>query len=181
MPPIELIDSYAETNYNIAFKILAEFPAASGWGAIGQAITIAQKKKVTSIKFYLNKTGLPVADLVARIYPATGTVGSDAKPSGNPTDAPLAESDEVQCTSLSAGMSLIEFTFSGSNQITLQANTDYCFLVLPKSVTTLDVSNYFMVGADWINLTHAGNICALYDGGWQGGSSYDTIFYLYGR
>lgn len=180
MSPV-LLDYYSETNYNTSFKITKVFPSPTNWGAIGQALIITtERRKLASIKFYLKKVGLPIAKLVVRVYTPTGTVGVNARPSGNPTDIPLAESDEVECTSLSINMSLIEFTFSGSNKITFEANMGYCFLVLPKSATTLDANNYFEVGADWLVLSHAGNICALLNGAWAGGSSYDVIFYLYG-
>jgi hypothetical protein len=133
-------------------------------------------KKLSSMKFWLKKYGNPDCRLVVRAYVATGTVGTDAKPTG---DA-LAESNVVDGATLSSAGGLVEFVFTGANKITLNSGQSYCFLVLCKSATLIDGSNYFDVWVDAISPTHAGNNCVYYDGAWAGSAYYDSCFYLYG-
>jgi hypothetical protein len=174
-----LLDSYSETYIDAAFSIYAVFPptpAQSHFGAVGQAITMSVSKKLSSMKFWLKKYGNPDCQLVVRVYAATGTVGVNAKPTGEA----LAESDLVNASGLSSAGGLVEFTFSGANKISLVSGQSYCFLVLCKSATLIDGSNYFDVWVDSSSPAHAGNNCVYYDGAWAGSAYYDSCFYLYG-
>ena len=174
-----LLDSYSETYIDAGFSIYAVFPPTpeqSHFGAVGQAITMSINKKLSSIKFWLKKYGNLDCQLVVRAYAATGTVGTNARPTG---DA-LAESNVVEAATLSSSGGLVEFIFTGANKITLNNGQSYCFLVLCKSATLIDGSNYFEVWVDASSPTHAGNNCVYYDGAWAGSDVYDSCFYLYG-
>lgn len=171
-----LLDSYSESKIDAAFSIYAVFPPATLFGAVGQAVTISLSKKLSSVKFWLKKYGSPTAQVVVRVYAVTGTVGVNAKPTG---DA-IAESDVVEASSLSSAGGLVTFSFSGVNRISLVAGQSICFLALCKSATLIDGTNYFDIWVDASSPSHAGNNCVWYNNGWAGSSAYDSCFYLYG-
>jgi hypothetical protein len=85
---------------------------------------------------------------------------SDAKPVG---DLPTS------------GFQLLEFTFSGDDQITLDANGKYYIAFWYNGG---NVSNYTNLGVDDTSPTHPGNYYEMHGGSYSG---IDTIFYLYGE
>jgi len=177
LPTPKLLDSYDVTPPNTESKLLYLFPNLGSFASRGQAITTgASAKKLTSIKFWLKKIGSPVATLIAQVYASTGTVGTNAKPTGNA----LAESGSIDASSCLTGGGFIEFIFTGGQRLPLPALTDICIVVLYKSITTIDIDNHIRVGSNsGAPATHGGNACYYGDSGWAA-SSYDTLFYLYG-
>lgn len=174
---MSLLDSYTiPGSPDTMPKILDLFPAPHPYTAMGQSLTTGSTlKKITSIKFWLRKVGLPDGLLVARVYASTGSVGSTAKPTGNY----LAQSDTVDASSCSTSGAFQEFTFSGAEQINLSPLTDYCFVFLFISASVLDGYNCIWSGIDKEG-SHVGNTCYSGDPGWLAASNYDTLFYLYG-
>jgi hypothetical protein len=160
-PTPELIDSYSETNQNIGFY---------NYNELGQAFTLASAKTLTSVKFYLKKDGSPTGNGVAKIYAATGTVGTNATATGSA----LATSGTFDMSTLTTSYQLIEFTFSGYSA----SAGDYCVVL---DFDSLDGSgNYVYAGTDNSSPSHSGNLVRYVSGSWEGRSDNDTIFYLYG-
>jgi len=174
-----LIDSYSESNRNGEVNLQDEHPSDEGGKASagGQALTTpATAYHLTAVKFYLKKSGSPTGNLMAKVYSTTGTVGTDATPTG----AALAESEAVDSSTVdSSDYELVTFNFIGSNQITLSASTDY-FIDFEAHSANFDGSNYIIGGVDITAPTHAGNISYFVNGSWLAESAYDTCFYLYG-
>lgn len=81
-------------------------------------------KKITSASLWTSREGSPTGTVVLKIYNITGTVGTNAKPTGSA----LATSDSVNLNTFPVWSTTgpISFTFSGANQITLTNGTGYC-------------------------------------------------------
>ncbi len=173
------IDSYSETNYSHSSTLTAVHPSATAAiSAIGQAFTspVANKFKVIVAKFYLRKVGSPVGHLVAQLYAKTGTVGTDAKPTG----AILAESATYAIADLTASYALITFTIAVPYEIAL--NTGYCITCVVKDATLIDAAtNYVELGDDNTSPTHSGNVCWYTSSAWNSLGSFDEVFYLLGE
>ena len=163
---VALIDSYSESNQNNISGIAV--------GNIAKGQTFAGiASKILSAKWYLSKEGLPTGNAVAKVYAMSGTFGTD----GNVTGSALATSGNLDVSTLTTSLQLIEFTFSGANQITLTAGTKY---VLTVEFTGGDAGNYVNVGLDDSSSTHAGNYSVNSGGTWFPGNTLDFCFYLYG-
>ncbi len=166
----EIVDYYYETGE------VAQYNLYNGTNTYrGQSFKNANSSfKLTSCKFHCTKAGTITGNIYAYIYAHTGTFGS----TGIPTGSYLAISDAKDASTITTGYNFYEWTFSGSNQITLSANTPYCVVV---SYTGGDANNYFAITVDTISPTHQGNTCFSTDGSsWGYNSNYDFNFYVYG-
>lgn len=162
-----IIDSYSESNKN------ADTPMLSGENEQrGQALWLPACT-ISSVKFYLTKQGSPPGNTVAKIYAATGTMGTN----GIPTGSILATSDTIAASTFPASptYNLIEYTFGTPLEI---AAGDFALLV---EYTGGDGSNKIRIGYD-SNGGHAGNIFYTHTAGsgWAAQSAVDLIFYIYG-
>ena len=165
-----IIDSYSETNQSAIPRYTYLGGTQQYWG---QSFTNAHSALLTNCKFYLYKTGSPTGNIYAKIYTHSGTYGTDGKPTGSV----LATSDAFDVSTLPASFQLIDFTFSGANQITLTPST-YYVLVLDCSVGGVD--GYAHIGVD-SSPSHSGNYSYSADGTeWTAGDTTDTCFYVYG-
>jgi hypothetical protein len=166
-----LIDSYPESNYNGDRAI---YNSADLY--FGEAFNNPTQCILDSAKFWLKKTGSPTGIIYAQIYASTGTLGTDAKPTGSV----LATSTGISSSVLSGvNHELITFNFTGSDRITLNASTDY-ILVIGNIGGGLDSSNYVYIGVDTTSPTYAGNQSRSTDGStWIASSTADLIFYIY--
>lgn len=162
---ITLIDSYSESNGSAALTVVTS-------GLAGQSFLNPTSIPLYKCKFYLQ--GTVTGSVYARIYAHTGTFGTNGKPANG--SSPLAISDAVNASTIPASYGLVEFTFSGSNVITLGAATNYCVEFYNAS------SGNISVRADSTSSTHGGNLSFSNDNGanWSTLGSYDTIFYIYG-
>ena len=161
----QIVDSYSESNYNVASGF---DPDQTGEG---QTFT-GDGGTLNSAKFYLRKLGSPTGNIVAKIYSHSGTFGTDGIP-----DTLLATSDNVDVATLSdfPDFSLITFTFSGDQKITLDNGVYYCLSIEYSG------SDYSLpkVWGGLSNLAgHLGNSFILYGGTFYPGS-YDYCFYVY--
>ena len=99
----------------------AWYPVYNG-GQRGECFIMpASKYTLTSCKFNLQKAGSPTGNCYARLYAVTGTIGTDAVPTGSV----LATSDAKDVSTISTSTGLVEFSFSGAEQYELQASTNY--------------------------------------------------------
>lgn len=138
----------------------------------GQAITLAQACPIKKASFSLYKYNSPTGNLYAKIYAATGTVGTNAKPTGSA----LATSGSYSISSLSTSAAWVTFTFStaysasaGNYVIVLNSDTAYNY---PNIVYAQ--MRYSTAG------DHAGNSCSGSESGWSGPyhSTDDLLFKL---
>lgn len=172
-----LIESYPIANYDSISSITDEHPSDdTAISAIGQAFNTTVECYLTSVKFYLKRTGNPTANLTARLYALTGTFGTSAEPVG----VALTSSNPVPSSTLQTSLSLISFNFTDGNEYQLVPNTTYGIAV---EATTNDVSgaNSVVAGRDGSGPTHNGNGFYYYDGDWIAVAATDYIFYLYGN
>lgn len=169
-----LKDSYSETNEDTFHGLVDNHPSATGNSAGGQALTAGATFTLTSLKFYLKKTGSPTGTAYARLYASTGTVGTNAKPTGGV----LASSAGFDVSTLTTNYALTTFDFSG-DPYELQNGTDYCIAFEAQASGTCDGSNFAGMGLDGSSPSHGGS-CFYYNNGWQDLAANDTCFYMYG-
>ena len=157
-------DSYGEANQN------AERVMYSGVRVeVGQALNVPAPITVSSVKFYLRKTGAPAGAISVKLYAATGTVGANAYPTG----AALAASNTMDASTLTATMALYEFTFA----------TPYAMAAGNYAIACAyaggDASNAVYVGVDDSSPAHAGNLFRLAPpSSYTTEGAVDSVFYL---
>lgn len=161
---IYLEDSYSESNQD-SFSNLA----TGGFNIKeGQSFTATNSKNLYSAKFYLKKNGTPTgSNVTATLYAHTGTFGT----TGTPTGSALATSDAIDISTFSTSFTLVEFFFTGANQVALTAGTKY-FIVVEYSG---DIS--LQIGWDGSSPGHSGNP-ARYISSWAAITG-DVCFYVY--
>lgn len=161
------VDSFSESNSDSS--AITFTATVTG---LGQTFTTTGATILKSAVFYMKKTGTPTGNANAKVYAITGTPNTDAKPTGSV----LATSDNFDVSTLTGSLALITFTFSGAQQITLSAATNYAIVVEYGSA---DASNHPDFGVDLIGSSDAtGNACRLTSGVWAS-QSYDVCFYVY--
>lgn len=171
------LSSYSITNFSgDAVLLNCVYPIEGTW-IVGQVFKTPEifYYKLKQARFFLAKYGSPTGNLQAQIYAVTGTYGSTAKPTGDV----LAESAAVDSSTLTERQ-LVEFTFSGDNQIILEPDTAYAIGVAATTDTISggDVVYFF---TDNTAPTHAGNAFYI-DEGFFGALPYaDSLFYVYGE
>lgn len=138
-----LVDAYVSTGP--ALDALSEpHPATSEYvaSAMGQTFTQTRSHNVnlTIASFFLSIVGTPIGNLTARLCSLTGTAGTDAIP-----DETLAESEKVDMESLSEIGDWYNFTFTGANQYTMTALSQYGIYVLVLENTTFGLENNIQV------------------------------------
>lgn len=161
------IDSYSESNYN------GNYPLAEGLGAYALAHSITgDGRAIGRVRLYMSKTGSPSGNLTVSIFAHSGTFGTSSVPTGSA----LATSDVINASSLSGSLGLIEFTFSGGNQITLTNATKYVLVLNGSFAGSTNVPNW---GIDGSSPTHGGNMAVKDSGGtWTADNAVDACFYV---
>lgn len=164
-----IIDSYSETNQS------SQGGVRNGYSGDGQSFACGVSGyNLTSVKFYVKKTGSPTGNYYAELYAHTGTYGTSSQPTGSP----LATSDTLDVSALTTSFQLKELTFSGAQQYALVNGTKYFIAI---RYTGGDASNYLLVGGDDTSPTHGGNRDWLTDPStWNVASGVDVCFYVYG-
>jgi len=169
----EIIDSYSEDNFSAAPVLSAVHPSSTPLvSATGQTVTLSDNYSITSCKFYLRKRGIPLVDIIVRLYNLTGTPGTDAIPTG----AALTSSDVISSSILTDTVTLYEFIFL--NPYYLSSGNYGVSLEIVSG--TIDLSNTVDVGNDGTSSTHSGNPYRYCSSAWEY-LSFDRIFYLYGN
>lgn len=173
----DLIDSYSEANYDENVNLTDHHPSPDAWSAGGQSFT-GQAKKLTSVKFYVGKSGSPTGYSRAVLYAHSGTFGTSSVPTGEA----LATSDDFDVSTLGV-MALVTFTFTGAQQYVMSADTYYCIIYEnpAENGSTIDGSNYVIFAQDGSSPTHGGNRIVYASGNYYPESSRDSPFYVYGE
>ena len=164
-------------------KIIDFYPpdSASGMGILcsdpawlqgtGQSFTAIETYiTLDSAKWYLKKVSSPSGYCYAKVYNSTGTPGSTIIPDGEA----LATSDAYDASTLPTDWTLIPFTFSGVNRITLTPGNIYVLTI------EYDGPNYIYSSYDYTAPQHSGNSSYLSEGSW-GYDAGDDPFYVYGE
>jgi hypothetical protein len=139
----------------------------------GIAITMPSNiLTVSSIQFNLKKSGSPTGNAIGRLYAATGTVGTNAVPTGGV----LVSTGTLDVSTLTTSYVLYELTFTSAYMAT--PNASYCF-VLENPGSGVDASNYPIMDCS-SGATHSGNSCYYMNSAWGVDAAVDPIFYLYG-
>lgn len=161
-----IADSYAESN-----RVASEDANIGNLNqGIAQSFT-GDGGKLTKAVFYLkyNATG-PTGSATAKIYTHSGTFGTSSVPTG----AALATSANFDVSTLTTSMQLIDFTFSGAEQITLTSGTRYVV-----SMEYSQPGQNIQVAEDNTSPAHGGNSSYLSSGTWSADNTYDIVFYVY--
>lgn len=165
-----LVDIYSESNADSGEGSL-QF---GGTLKLGQSF-VGNGRTLDSAKFYIRKAGSPPGNVVVEIFAHSGTFGSSSVGTGSP----LATSDAIVATTLPSSLSLVEFTFSGANRITLENGTHYV-VTISYSDAGSSGSNNIRVVWDESSPTHAGNFIYYSEGtSWGANSGRDLPFYVY--
>lgn len=160
------ISSYSESNENSNGSL------DNGNFGYAQSFTASTQAVLTSASFYLKKTASPTGNAVAKLYATSGAFGSASIPTG----AALATSANFDVSTLTTAYQLINFTFSGANQVTIESQSNYCISV---EYGTGDAVN--IVFAAYANPgTAIGNLSRLTGGGWGAFAALDLTFYVFG-
>ena len=163
-------DSYSETNYAVGADV--GMTAGGGLESVGQSFTATTDGNISSAKFYFRKDGSITGNVVANLYAHSGTFGTSSVGTGSA----LATSDNVTDGSISTSNTLVEFTFSGANQVALVAGTHYVIMLNSAGVS----GNLLRAGSDNSSPTHSGNFVQRSGAGvFSATSSFDNIFYVY--
>lgn len=160
-----ILDSYSEANQNTLQDMYS-----SSYNALAQSFSSGAGGDLYSQKLYLKKTGSPTGNAIAKLYAATGSHGTTAKPTG----AALATSESLDVSTLTTSFALVEFRFINGYQ--LSAATTYCISI---EYSGGDASNKISVGQDNSSPTHAGNLSRFFSGAWSEDATYDQVFYVY--
>lgn len=165
---IQILDSYSESYYTTSIEMTDNI-----FEKIGQSFT-GDGNTLNSCKFYLKKKGSPTGNVTANIYAHSGTFGVN----GVPTGSPLATSDNVDVSTISASNELVTFTFTGDNNITLTNGVHYFIIISYIGSGTDNIG----VGVDVIlSGTTDGNYASLNNegGSWTSTTNTITCFYVY--
>jgi hypothetical protein len=156
--------SYVEANRNNYHRL----GSGGAYPYQGQAINLAACT-ISSLKFYLAAEGSPTGNAVAVIRASTGTVGTNAYPTGGA----LATSGNYNASGLGADYALIEFTFATPY---VHAGGDITIELQYAGVYPNDI----FVGCDTSSPGDAGNLFYSTDGAVYTTPAEDIIYYVYG-
>ena len=163
------VDSYSESNRDNDADIGSDAHLSL---YIGQSFT-GDGSTLKSATLYLKAVGFPTGIVYVSIYAHSGTYGS----TGIPTGESLATSVELDVSTFDTDYALINFEFTGENQIELVDGTHY-FLVI-DGFTTAIPENRIQSGQDRYSSTHGGNKGRYTSGAWIA-EDEDLVFYVYG-
>lgn len=159
---MSVCDSYSEANADDSYYL-----SGAGNTSLGQSFP-GNGSYLVGARFRLWRVGATIGNVTAKIYAHTGTYGAN----GLPTGEALSTSDAIDSATISTSASLVEFAFSGVNQIRLVSGAKYVVVI------TYSGPNYIHVSDDESSPTHGGSACR-YQGGWGALPSVDFIFYVY--
>jgi len=165
---MQIVDSYSESNHSGSVVVVSNYE----WIEVGQSFT-GDGGTLDSIKFYIKKYGSPTGNCSAKVYAHTGTFGTSSVPTGSA----LATSGTIDVSTISTSISLVTFTFSGAEKITLTNGTKYV-AVLEYGGGDPSTNN-IQAGIDDTSPTHSGNASLYDDISWGYVSWSDVYFYVY--
>ncbi len=163
------VDSYDKSNRNAGVKLYL-----GSTDNYAQSFSVTTMTTLGSVQAYISVTdggSISGSTIYAEVFAHTGTYGVN----GTPTGTRLAISGGSTLGSGSSGYTLMQFTFTGANKITLAANTKYVVVI---NFAAGNATNYITIGTS-TSLTAAGNASYSTNGtSWTVDSTQDMIFYV---
>jgi hypothetical protein len=163
-PTNETAGAYSETNQD-ATTSLNNTVFGAGQSFVGNGSALI------SARFFLKKASSPTGQAFAKVYAHTGSFGTASVPTG----AALATSLPLDVSTLTTSYALIDFKFTGANQITLTNATNYVVTIEYADGT---VGNTLDVGRDGSAPTASGNFATFSSAIWTAVSGSDMCFYV---
>lgn len=170
--PVGITDTYNESHSNQDFLQLQNF---------GQSFSCTVDSRIESSKFYVQKQVGATGSVVSKLYTVSGTSGVDAVPG-----VLLATSETINFSDISTSQSLLTFSFSGLNKVTMRSGQSYV-ITIESTPTNSYLSIYSDLEVDPVFPSHPGNASAnigswapLVAGVLGGGNNVDMVFYVYG-
>lgn len=161
-----LLDSYTPTTTTVSVVY-----GTSTIRQVAQTFT-AKPSALTSCKFQLYKFGTPTGSVYAYLYAATGSFGSNSKPTGSP----LATSAELDVATLTTNPTDTELTFA--TPYALVGGTVYAIAI---GFAGGDASNHLRVRRFDTSPSAPGDASSFNGTVWTSMSSNDYRYYLYGN
>lgn len=162
------IAEYSESNQDSTTNLFSGSAIA-----LGQSFQVASACRLSSVSFYIKKGGSPTGNINVTIYASTGTLGTSSKPTGSV----IATSANVDISSLTTSLALVNFAFTGINKINLSALTNYVAVINYSGGSGAD---FLAVGLDSSTPTFSGNESFSGDlTTWTAVSGSDLCFYVY--
>lgn len=151
-----------------------EHPSSGAYySAGGQAINFSSSFTLGYIEYSLQKYNNPTGDLVIAIYNVTGTMGSSARPTGNP----IVYSDNVvDSSTVGSSWELVLFNFTESG-FTIDTNEEFAF-ALEANSSNFDSGNGIQIQLR-TDGTHTGNGFQYRYSAWNPLATNDFVFTLY--
>jgi len=172
-----IVDSYSESNADVYVDITDEHPSDSGSESAWSQSFTGDGQKIYSAKFYCRKQGSPTGTTHAVLCAHSGTFGSSSV-----AGSELARSDAINSADIPGTIGLVEWLFTGADQVTMTSGTKYViYCEGPQEANSVDASNYIRFGVDGSTPAHNGNLARYLNNAWQALSSYDLCFYVYGE
>lgn len=159
------VDSYSEANRNVSKSVGNGTINAAAQSFTGNGSTLG------SVKFFISNSGATSGNVTCFIYAHSGTYGTSSVPTG----AALATSSSMAISAISGSNTLVEFTFSGANQITLTNGTRYTVSI---EYTGGDALNNLQVGDNNNGSGHGGNASTRTGSTWTAQQFEDLCFYI---
>jgi hypothetical protein len=160
--PYEVVESYGISNSDGTNGIY------SGYARDGQSFTLANAATLSGASFSLAKKGTVTGSIYVKLYAATGTVGTDAVPTGSA----LATSAAIDITILSTTVKNFDIPFV--TPYTAEVG-DYC---IELQYDAGDANNALLFSTDNSSPGHAGNFF-YYDNSYHALTSLDTCFTIW--
>lgn len=176
-PPQTLVvaDSYSESN---ASNYAAVYYQSSNLLNImlAQSFKPSTTGPLSTITVYIKRDGSPTGMMHLRVHTHSGIYGTSSVPIASSV---LATSDAVDMATLSASPTLVDFTFSGAEAITLTSGTPYAlatYLPVPGTISSICPN----LGYDLTSSSHLGNLSQINSlGNWGPFPTLDLTFYVY--
>jgi len=175
-----LLDSYTETQEDVSLY-------SGSVIAAGQAFTPPRDCILGTLAFYLKKTGSPTGDITAKLYRATGTVGEDAEPTGDPIAVSIAKS----AANLTTSYAKIQFplisppiiSYGESYAVTVHfegGNADNTVDTPRDIIASYPFPYEFPIDFTLLEVpSHGGNYCSLTGDDWTPDGDADLVFWIY--
>lgn len=144
---------------------------SGGFERLSQSFTASSTQELDSAVVQLRRGGSPTGNMYVKIYTHTGVYGTSSIPGSL-----LATSDAVDSSTVSTSNSLVKFSFSGAERITLTASTQYCVVFVYD--TGGNSSNY-IIGRSHLSGAHSGNMARYSSSSWTALSVHDMVFEVY--
>lgn len=139
-------NSYSSSNYSSGYSLYVGTTVVRG-----QCFTSVASGSLTSVQFYLKKTGLPTGNATVGLYLSTGVMGNSAYPTGSALSTGTLD---IATLSTSYGMAT-----TNMSAYSMTTGTEYC-VKFDMTGTTSDAGKTVSMGYDGTSPASPGNCFA---------------------